>query len=137
MMTYRAHSRYVLIAAIAAGCAALLGRQLLQQMDVAALLFLGAAAAILFFALSGIGSRVEADALGITLLRPLAQPLRIQYRQLMQVTEEGRLQRVLLVLYYPLGADGLLDLDSLRSQALPALEEQMELLTVLQTKTPR
>jgi hypothetical protein len=137
MMTYRTHSRYLLMAGIAAVCVVLLVWQLLQGVDLAALLFLGVAVALLLVALRGIGSRVEADAAGITLLRPLARPLRIQYRQLIQATEEGRVQRVLVVLYYPLGADGLLDLQALRSQALPALEEQMELLTVLQTKTPR
>jgi len=137
MMTYRAHSRYVLIAGVAAICVALLGWWSLQHADLAALLFLGLAAVLLFFALRGIGSRVEADAAGITVQRPLAQPLRIQYRQVAQVTEEGRVQRVLVLLYYPLGEDGLLDLQALRSLALPALEEQSELLAVLQAKTPR
>ena len=136
MMTFRAHSRYVLMAGIAAICTALLGWQLWQQVELSTLLFFGFAAGLLFVALRGVSSRVEADAAGITLMRPLGSPLRIQYRQLLQVTEEGRLQRVLVVLYYPVNDNGLLALDALRSQALPALEEQMELLALLQAKTP-
>ena len=137
MMTYRPHSRYVLMAGIAVICVALLGWRLAERPDLGSLLFLGVALGLLFFALRGIGSRVEVDALGLTLFRPLLPPLRIHYRQLVEVTEEGRVQRVLVVLYYPLAADGLLDLDDMRSQALPALEDQTELLSLLQTKTPR
>ena len=137
MLIYRPHPRYVLMAGIAAVCLALLGWQLLGRADLGLLLFFGVALGLLFFALRGIGSRVEVDALGLTLFRPLSPPLRILYRQIVQVTEEGRLQRVLVVLYYPLAADALLDLDGVRSQALPALDDQAELLDLLQTKTPR
>jgi hypothetical protein len=137
MMTYRAHPRYVLLAGIGAVCVALLGWVLLRGYDLSVLLFFAIAAALLLLALRSSASRVEVDAAGLTLLRPLAPPLRIQHRQLVQATEEGRVQRVIVVLYYPLGEDGLVDLESLRSQALPALEDQTELLHVLQTKTPR
>jgi uncharacterized membrane protein YfcA len=136
MMTYRAHSRYVLIAGVAAICVALLGWVLLQGYDLATLLFFIFAALLLLLALRSGASRVEADAVGLTLFRPLAQPQRIHYRQVAQATEEGRVQRVIVILYYPLGADGLVELDAMRSLALPALEDQIELLHVLQTKTP-
>lgn len=136
MMTYRPHPRYVLIAGVAAICVALLGWWLLQSYDLGELLFLSIGLAILLLALRGAGSRVEVDALGLTLLRPLSAPLRIPYRQIAQATEEGRIGRVIVVIYYPLAADGLVDLDNVRSQALPALEEQAELLHVLQTKMP-
>jgi len=137
MMIYRAHSRYVLMAGIGAICSALLGWRLLPRYDLGTALFLLVALALLLFALRGLGSRVEVDSIGLTLFRPLSAPLRIQYRQLVEVTEEGRVQRVLVLLYYPVADDGLLDLEALRSQALPALEDQAELLSVLQTKTPR
>ena len=68
---------------------------------------------------------------------PLAQPLQVQFRQLAEVSEEGRLQRVILLLYHPLCADGLVDLDDLHSLALPALEEQTDLLEILQARTPQ
>lgn len=136
MMTYRAHPRYVLFAGVAGICVALFGWWLLQGYDLGTLLFLCIGLGLLFTTLRSAGSRVEADALGLTLFRPLAPPLRIHYRQVAQATEEGRIQRVIVVIYYPLGADGLVDLDTVRSQALPALEDQVELLHVLQTKMP-
>jgi hypothetical protein len=139
MMTYRANAFYLLLAGIAAACVALLGWWLLRSSDLGTVLFFCLGLGLLLLALRNAGSRVEADALGLTVFRPLAAPLRIQYRQIAQVTEESRLQRsmkAIVVLYYPLGADGLVDLEDLRSQALPALENQTELLHVLQTKTP-
>lgn len=136
MITFRSHPRYVLLAGIAVVCVALLGWWLLSNTDLTTIVFFAVALVLLLVSLRGIGSRVEVDAVGLTLFRPLAQPLRIQYRQLAQVTEEGRVQHVLVVLYYPIAADGLMDLETLNSVALPALEDQMELLQVLQTKTP-
>ena len=136
MMTYRAHSRYVLIAGVAAICVALLGWVLLHGYDWGTLLFFTFAVLLLLLALRSSASRVAVDAVGLTLFRPLAQPQRIHYRQVAQEPEEGRVQRVIVILYYPLGADGLVDLGAMRSLALPALEDQMELLHVLQSKTP-
>jgi hypothetical protein len=108
----------------------------LRRLELAGLLFLLFAIWLLFFAVRSLFSRVEVDEHGLTLVRPLAQPLQVQFRQLAEVSEEGRLQRVILLLYHPLCADGLVDLDDLHSLALPALEEQTDLLEILQTRTP-
>ncbi len=132
---YRPHARYVLMAGVSAICALLLGWFSLATLDFAALFFLAVAVLLLLAALRSLGSHVALDAQGLTLVRPLAKPLRIQFRQLAEVTEEGRLQRVILLLYYPLRADGLVDLDALAGQSLPALEEQAELLELLEAKT--
>jgi hypothetical protein len=133
--TYRPHARYVLITAIAALSIPALIWLLLRGVDLAGVLFLIFAAGLLFFALRGLLSRVEVDNRGLTLLQPLARPQQVQYRQLAEVSEEGRLQRVILLLYHPLRPDGLLDLDDLCSLALPALEEQSDLLEILQART--
>jgi hypothetical protein len=138
-MNYRVHPVYLLLAGVAAICVAALGWRLLGGYDLGTALFFCLGLGLLLLTLRSAGSRVEADALGLTIFRPLAAPLRIQYRQIAEVTEEGRLLRlmqVIVVLYYPLAEDGLVDLDALRSQALPVLENQLELLHVLQTKTP-
>lgn len=134
--TYRPHSRYVLITGIAAFSVLALIWLLLRRVELASVLFLLFAGALLFFAVRSMLSRVEVDNHGLTLVRPLAAPVQVQFRQLAEVSEEGRLQRVILLLYHPLRGDGLVDLDDLRSLALPALEEQSELLAVLQARTP-
>ena len=134
--TYRPHARYVLITAVAALSIPALIWLLLRGVDLAGVLFLLFAVVLLFFAVRGLLSRVEVDERGLTLLQPLARPQVVQYRQLAEVSEEGRLQRVILLLYHPLRPDGLLDLDDLRSLALPALEEQSDLLEILQARAP-
>ena len=135
--TYRPHPRYVLVTAIAALSIPALIWLLLRGVDLAGVLFLLFAAGLLFFAVRGLLSHVEVDGHGLTLLQPLARPQAVQYRQLAEVSEEGRLQRVILLLYHPLRPDGLIELDDLRSLALPALEEQAELLEFLQARTPQ
>lgn len=134
--TYRPHARYVLITAVAVLSIPALIWLLLRGVDLAGVLFLLFAVGLLFFAVRGLLSRVEVDERGLTLLQPLARPQAVQYRQLAEVSEEGRLQRVILLLYHPLRPDGLLDLDDLRSLALPALEEQSDLLEILQARAP-
>lgn len=134
--TYRPHARYVLITAVAALSIPALIWLLLRGVDLAGVLFLLFAVGLLFFAVRGLLSRVEVDERGLTLLQPFASLQAVQYRQLAEVSEEGRLQRVILLLYHPLRPDGLLDLDDLRSLALPALEEQSDLLEILQARAP-
>ena len=133
---YRPHARYVLITGIAALSIPALIWLLLRGIDLAGVLFLIFAVGLLFFAVRGLLSRVEVDDRGLTLLQPLSGPQQVQYRQLAEVSEEGRLQRVILLLYHPLRPDGLIDLDDLRSLALPALEEQSDLLDMLQARAP-
>ena len=133
---YRPHARYVLITGIAALSVLALVWLLLRQLELAGVLFLFFAAGLLFFAGRSLLSRVEVDDHGLALVRPLVMPLRVQFRQLAEVSEEGRLQRVILLLYHPLRPDGLVDLDDLRSLALPALEAQSDLLEILQARTP-
>jgi hypothetical protein len=126
----------VLITGIAAISVLALLWLLLRRLELASVLFLLFAAGLLFFAVRSLFSRVEVDEPGLTLVRPLSQPLQVQFRQLAEVSEEGRLQRVILLLYHPLRPDGLVDLDDLHSLALPALEEQSDLLEILQARTP-
>ncbi len=134
--TYRPHARYVLITGIAAFSVLALAWLLLRRQELASVLFLLFAGGLLFFAVRSMLSRVDVDNQGLTLVRPLAGPVQVQYRQLAEVSEEGRLQRVILLLYHPLRPDGLVDLDDLRSLALPALEAQSDLLEALQARTP-
>jgi hypothetical protein len=133
---YRPHPRYVLIAGIAALSVAALLWLLWRRLELGSVLFLAFAAGLLFFALRSLFSRIEVSDHGLVLLRPLSPPLAVQFRQLVEVSEEGRFQRVILLLYHPLAGQGLVDLDDLRSLALPALEEQGELLDLLLARTP-
>jgi hypothetical protein len=134
---YRPHPRYILMAGIGALGVIALVFLLLRRPDLVGVLFAFFAAGLFFFALRGLGSRVEVAEHSLTVLRPLSPPERVEYRQLAEVSEEGRLHRVIVLLYYPLRPDGLVDLDDLRSLALPALEDQYALLEMLESKVPR
>jgi hypothetical protein len=136
LTTFRPHPRYVLIAGIAGLSTLALLWLLWQRLELGSVLFLAFAAGLLFFTVRSLFSRVEVDEHELKLFRPLSPPLVVQFRQLAEVSEEGRLQRVILLLYHPLRADGLVELDDLRSLALPALEEQSELFELLQARTP-
>src|SRR4051794_26764263 len=93
---YRPHARYVLITGIAALSVLALLWLLLRRLELASVLFLLFAVGLLYFAVRSLLSRVEVDAQGLALVRPLVKPLRVQFRQLAEVSEEGRLQRVIL-----------------------------------------
>jgi hypothetical protein len=134
--TYQPHPRYVLIAAIAGAAVLALVWLLWRRLELGSVLFLLFAGGLLFFALRSLFSRVVVSDHALTLHRPLSAPANVQFRQLVEVSEEGRFQRVLLLLYHPLRADGLVDLDDLHSLALPALEEQPELLELLLGRVP-
>jgi len=81
-------------------------------------------------------SRVALDLQGLSLHAPF-QSQRVEYRQLDAAGEAGRLVRRIVVTYHPLRDNGLLDLDELRSVTLPAVDQQIELLALLEAKRPR
>jgi hypothetical protein len=136
-VTFRPHASYVLIAGVAIIAVPVLLWLLWREVELATVLFLLFAVGLLLFAVRSLLSRVEVDEHGLMIFRPLAAPQQVQFRQLLEVSEEGRFQRVIVLLYHPLQPQGLVALDDLRSLALPAVEAQTELLELLQARTPR
>jgi len=80
--------------------------------------------------------RVELTENSICLSAPLRPQRCVAFRQLISVTEEGRVNPTLTVLYHPQQANGLLDLESAQSLFLPAVQNQEELLAHLQARVP-
>jgi hypothetical protein len=133
---YRPHTRYVLYAGVSLVMAAAFVWLLWRQYEGGALLFLVVALGGAIWSVANLLSRVEVDATSLVVRVPLLPARRIDLRQLSEVTESGRFLPALVILYYPLRADGLVDLDDLHSQILPAVEDQADLLEFLQGKTP-
>ena len=77
-------------------------------------------------------TQVELTPAGLTCHRPFATPLHIDFRQIVAVAEAGRMTNGISLIYYPLAANGLIDLDNPRSLFLPAVERQDELLAIVQ-----
>jgi hypothetical protein len=69
-------------------------------------------------------------------LRTPLQTQRVEFRQLDDATVAGRVAHRIVVTYFPLRDNGLLDLDELRSLTLPAVDHQAELLALLESKRP-
>jgi len=134
---YRPHSRYVLYAGVSLVMAVAFVWLLRNQYEGGAVFFLLVSLGAALWSVGNLLSRVEVDAVSLVVRLPLLPARRIDIRQLAEVTENGRFVPALVVLYYPLRADGLVDLDDLRSQTLPAVEDQADLLQFLQEKTPR
>ena len=82
-------------------------------------------------------SHVEINGDEIALVTPLRASRRVDFRQLISVSENGRFNPVLTLLYYPRRSDGLLELDDARSLILPAVAAQQELLDLLEASLPK
>lgn len=57
-------------------------------------------------------------------VRRLGGTVQVEFGQILDVGEAGRLFRIVSLLYYPRSADGRMDTDAVRTLALPALREQ-------------
>ncbi|NJN84028.1 MAG: hypothetical protein HC802_18295 [Caldilineaceae bacterium] len=133
---FATHPRYKLLTFGCLLLAALFGWSLQSSRDVAALLFCIACLAMAIWFGREMLSRVSVTENAVQVKAPLGQLQSVDFRQLLSVSEEGRLTRVITLLYHPKREDGLLDLDDVHSLHLPALEDQWELLELLETKAP-
>ncbi|MBW7881105.1 MAG: hypothetical protein H3C34_00460 [Caldilineaceae bacterium] len=133
---YRPQPRYLLLAGAGLLAAALCGWSLWQNFDLFLLFFLAGSLLATFWFGAQLFSRIQTDDRSIT-LRRLGGQRRIEYRQLSDAGEAGRLIRGLVLLYHPLRDDGLVELDELRSLMLPAVENQEVLLQRLEERMPR
>lgn len=109
---------------------------LTQQFDWITFVFLTFAAIFAIVNLRWALTRVELTPSGVTLYEPLIQPTHVDFRRMVTVNEAGRMFPGVSIVYYPVGQDGLLDMEDPRSLFLPAVEKQDELLTVLHNEIP-
>lgn len=133
---YTPHLRYKLIALLGLLFAAGFGWQLTRRFSLEVLFFLVISLALIAWAIYAMLSHVEATTNGVILFTPLRASRQIEFRQLISVSENGRFNPVLTLVYYPRETNGLLDLDDARSLILPAVTEQQELLALLEARLP-
>lgn len=115
----------------------LLGWRLWQEFMAATLFFVAVSfGASLWFG-HALLCRVQLDEHSVILQRPLRRFCRVEFRQLLSVTESGRLTQTLLLLYYPRQSDSLLDLEHIHHLQLPAVSDQEKLLMALEARIPK
>ena len=130
--TYTVHAFYRVLVVICLALALAYGWSLYNEWRVDVLLFFVAMLAIGLSSLRASLTRLEVTANELILHRPWVAAQQVAFRQLSSVSEDGRFNRVLTVLYHPLQADGrLVELDKVRALHLPALNDQEALLTQL------
>lgn len=133
---YPIHPRYKWFALFCLLLAALLGWNVSQDFTWEAIFFLVILLTIATWSLLLGFSHVTLTAEQITLYTPLIGTRRVALRQLISVSENGRFNRVLTLIYHPRLANNLLDLDDVRSLILPTVDGQDELLATLEVSVP-
>lgn len=113
-----------------------------------ALFFFGVSLCILLWSSNAALTRVEIMRNGIvrrTLVNlvlsalpnnPLGEPVRVEFRQLVSVTENGRGRGSITLVYHPRREDGLLDVYDVHSLILPTMDTQNELVELLEKRVP-
>ena len=135
--TYRSSSRYGLYLAVSLTVTLAFGWTLSQGFDTGSALFFTICLFGAIWSAMSLISRVAVDTAGLTLHAPPGRARRVEFRQLDSVDEGGRFIKVIVLLYHPFDESGLIDLDTLYSLTLPALENQTALLERLQAVTPK
>jgi len=142
---YRTSNRYRLLIAVALVLAALFAWELWRVIStdsaqtlawLGTLFFLAVSLGIGLWSLNAALVRLEVDETGVTLRAPLAADTRVEFRQLVAISQSGRFGNSLTLLYHPRQEDGLLNLDDARSLFLPGVTEQDALLATLEEKMP-
>ncbi len=136
MTVYRPTPRYLFFALAGLVMTGLFAWDLTRRADAGSALYLMISVALVLWNARIALTRVALLPDRITLTAPLARPRQIEFRQLMSVTEEGRMGRALLVAYHPHAGNGLLDLDDVETAALPMLQDQDTLYATLAKRTP-
>lgn len=145
---YRPHFRYALLTGVAVLFALLFARNVVTNLAVQDSLGLtDFLTGEMFFGAACIGlalwnarlmlSRVLLGDRAIA-YQPWGGPLRrVEFRQLMSVSESGRAGNAIILLYHPTEPSGLLDLERVDSLVLPAVTEQNALLETLEAHVPQ
>jgi hypothetical protein len=133
---YVPHPIYRVVAGLCLVLAVLLAGQVLRVFTPAALLFCVISLAIALWCLGESWCQVELHPTSFCVTLPLRPAQWVEFHQLISVTENGRLNPVITVVYHPRLDNGLLDLEAVRSLLLPAVTEQETLLAHLQARLP-
>ena len=127
---------YRFFAAGGAAVAALFAWEVVREFSLPTLFFLLAAVGFASVNLRWALMRLKLTAYGVTVHAPLQSPRHVPFRQMISCVEAGRITPGLSLVYWPVNADGLVDMDAPRTLFLPAVARQAELLAALEERIP-
>src|SRR5687767_7377374 len=110
--TYVTHALYKLIAGLCCVLAVLFAWDLLRTITPGAMLFFAISLGIALWSVHAMLRQVELTPTSICVTTPFRAPQCVEFRQLVSVSENGRLNPVITLVYHPQLANGLLDLDT-------------------------
>lgn len=107
-----------------------------QTFDWLTLLFMVSTAFFMMVNARWMLMRAELTPSGLTIHGPFDQTTHIDFRQMAEVHEAGRMAPGVGIVYYGLAENGLIEMDELQTIFLPALEDQQEFLQILRNEVP-
>jgi hypothetical protein len=135
--TFQPSPIYLILLFIGLGLMALFAWELWQGATLGAALFLAVGGGLALWAGNALLTRLELTANALCVYSGWRGVRCVEFRQLAGVTEEGRFNPVIVLLYHPQLPTGLLDLDQVQTLLLPAVRNQAALLAQLQARHPR
>ncbi len=127
---------YRLFALGGAAVALLFLREILNGFSLPSLFFLLGAIAFALIHVRWALMRMELTADSVTVRAPMQATTQIQFRQMITCEEAGRFMPGVSLVYWPVSAEGIVEMDVPRTLFLPALARQDELLAALQERIP-
>jgi hypothetical protein len=134
LFTFRPSARYALFLLVATVVVLMFGMSLAARFDWGSIFFLGVGLVGMVWSGDQVLSRVDLDVTEIRLRRLWRQPKQVAFRQMDSLQAAGRIFSALVFTYHPLQPDGLLDLQSVHTLILPAVEEQELLVELLKAR---
>lgn len=111
-------------------------REILNGFSLPSLFFLLGAIAFALIHVRWALMRLELTADGVTVRAPMQATMQIQFRQMITCEEAGRFMPGVSLVYWPVSAEGIVEMDVPRTLFLPAVARQEELLAALQERIP-
>lgn len=136
MTSYPPQNIYRVAALLSLVVTALFAWDLVQGVEAGSVLFLAVSAGVLAWSVRTAQTHVSLTSEQLVVERPFADPQRIDYGQILSVTEEGRMNKSLVIAYHPRSQDGLLDLERASAVSLPAVQHQDALYEELVRRAP-
>ncbi|MDE0631671.1 MAG: hypothetical protein OXH73_09230 [Caldilineaceae bacterium] len=133
---YLPRTTYRLFALGGAAVALLFLREILNGFSLPSLFFLLGAIAFALIHVRWALMRLELTADGVTVRAPVQATTQIQFRQMITCEEAGRFMPGVSLVYWPVSAEGIVEMDVPRTLFLPAVARQDELLAALQERIP-
>ena len=127
---------YRLFAAGGAAVAVLFAWDVVREFSLPTLFFLLAATGFAVVYLRWTLMRLELTVDGVTVHAPLRPSRQILFRQIIACDEAGRIAPGLSLVYWPVSAEGFVEMDRPRTLFLPAVARQEELLAALEERIP-